>query len=268
MKRVQLFEFEDFAWFPSWLRTCLTNLIVVFAKLMGVGEVLSDILAPILKQQKLNNIVDLGSGAGGPMPMVLKTLNAQEGLSNVQLTMTDLYPNEDAMTQFGGGKVANINYHTFSVDATQIETAPEGIKTMVNCFHHMPPAKAKQILASAYENKQPILIYELTENKTPFLVWMLFLPLSLPIVFIMVLFMTPFVRPLTFRQLFFTYMIPIIPIFYAWDGQASMPRMYAMKDLDILLEGLSSSEYSWEKGPAKNKKGKAVGTYLLGLPKV
>jgi len=29
MKRIHLFEFEDFSWFPNWLRVRMTRLIVV-----------------------------------------------------------------------------------------------------------------------------------------------------------------------------------------------------------------------------------------------
>ncbi len=78
--------------------------------------------------------------------------------------------------------------------------------------------------------------------------------------------MTPFVKPLTWRQIVFTYLIPIIPICYAWDGQASLPRMYSLKDLDHLLEGLGSENYIWLKDQLKKRNGKKQGTYLVGLP--
>ncbi len=58
----------------------------------------------------------------------------------------------------------------------------------------------------------------------------------------------------------------IIPVFYAWDGQASMPRIYTFDDMDELMEGMSSSDYRWEKGYAKTRKGGNLGIYLLGLP--
>jgi len=121
-------------------------------------------------------------------------------------------------------------------------------------------------LESAYTNRQPLLIYEIAENKIPLIAWWIMLPLGLLILIIMTLFMTPFVKPLTGRQLLFTYLIPVIPICYAWDGQASMPRMYAMKDYDILLDGLHSEDYKWEKGYAKKKNGKKSGTFLIGMP--
>lgn len=266
MKRIQLFEFEDFGWFPSWLRVCMTNLIVILQKMIGVPEVLADLIAQILKKKNISKIVDLGSGSGGAMPEVLDVLHKSEASDNVTLTLTDLYPSSEMLKKFNSNGPDKITYQAASVDAMNIATAPEGLKTMVNCFHHMPPPRAKAILESAQRTNQPLLIYEMGENNIPLLIWWLLLPLSLLILIIMVLFMTPFVKPLTWRQIVFTYLIPIIPICYAWDGQASLPRMYTLKDLDVLLEGLGSENYTWEKGHAKKKNGKKQGTFLLGLP--
>ena len=56
---------------------------------------------------------------------------------------------------------------------------------------------------------------------------------------------------LGFRQLFFTYAVPIIPIFFAWDGQASMPRIYSLEDLDELMEGMRPVTPPITKGPMK-----------------
>jgi len=267
MKRIQLFEFEDFSWFPNWLRTCMTNLIMVLHRMMGISEVLADLIADILKKHDLSQIVDLGSGSGGAMPEVFKIIRKTSGLENVKLIMTDLYPNPQVAKKYNQNGSDGIFYQVTPVDATNITSAPQGLKTMVNSFHHMPPKAARKILESCQKNRQPLLIYELTENKMPLLIWWLLLPISLLILMVMVLFMTPFVKPMTWQQLVFTYLIPIIPICYAWDGQASMPRIYAFKDIDRLLEGLHSDDYTWEKGHAKNTKGKKTGTYLVGFPK-
>ncbi len=267
MKRIQLFEFEDFKWFPSWLRTCMTNLLVVLNKMMGISEVLADLISDILVKENIDQIVDLGSGSGGSMPLVLDEIHKNERLEKVKLVMSDLYPNQEVIAKFNTGDNDKISYHETPVDATNIADAPDGLKTMINSFHHMPPDAARKILESAQSNGQPLLIYEMAENKMSVLVWWILLPIGLLILMIMTWFMTPFVRPLTWKQLLFTYLIPIIPICYAWDGQASMPRMYAMKDYDILLDGLHSEDYQWEKGIAKKRNGKKSGTYLVGLPK-
>ena len=262
MKRIQLFEFEDFSWFPGWLRICMTNLIVILQKMIGIPEVLSGLIANILRKKNLLNIVDLGSGSGGVMPEVMESLRNDQNLKNIQMVLTDLYPNQEMYKKFNINRNDQISYLETSVDATNIANAPEGLKTMINSFHHMPPKKARAILESAQRTNQPLLIYEMGVNSIPLLIWWLLLPISLIIIIIMVLFMTP----LTWRQIVFTYLIPIIPVCYAWDGQASLPRMYTLKDLDVLLEGLGSDNYTWEKGYAKKKNGKKQGTYLLGLP--
>jgi len=264
MKRVQLFEFEDFSWFPDILRNSMTNLIIVLHKMMKIDKANAKLVGDILKKQNLNSIVDLGSGSGGTMPLVLDSILEEN--PDVTLTMTDLYPNPQAIKRFNNDGNNSIKYHEQPVDATNIASAPKGLKTMMNCFHHMRPEQAKSILTSAEVSGEPLLIYEMAENKMPIVLWWLFLPISLCILMVMSLFMTPFVKPLSWKQIVLTYIIPVIPVFYAWDGQASMPRLYAMKDIDELLQDSNSENYKWEKGIAFDADGKKKGTYVLGLP--
>jgi hypothetical protein len=267
MKRIQLFEFEDFSWFPGIIRASMTNLIVILHKLMGTRDVLSKLLLNIRQHYDYTRIVDLGSGSGGVMPEVIKKINETFSGPPVKLLLTDLYPNEQFIHQINKNKSAHITYHSIAIDATDFGYAPAGLKTMINSFHHMPPEVAKNILSSAQNNKEPLLIYEMAENKIPTILWWLLLPISLLILILMVFFMTPFVRPLTWQQLLFTYLIPIIPICYAWDGQASMVRMYTFDDIKELLKDTESEDYTWEMAQAKKKNGKKLGYYILGMPK-
>ena len=200
------------------------------------------------------------------MPQVIDILNDTTEHANVKMILTDLYPNANTISDIKKLNKKNLNYSETSVNATKLGDAPKGLKTMINSFHHMNPTQAREILKSAHKNKQAILIYEMAENKIPLILWWLLLPLSIVIMLIMVWFMTPFVKPLTFKQLFFTYIIPVIPFLYAWDGQASMPRIYTLNDIDELLEGLNNESYTWTKGPAKKPNGRTMGYYILGMP--
>ena len=265
MKRVQLFEFEDLSWFPATIRRSMTNLLVVLHKMMGTKEVIANLLAPVLQDRQLRRVVDLGSGTGGVMPQVKENLCSEHQQCDVEFLLTDLYPNSDQVAAMNAAADTALRYHPEPVDATALDKAPSGLKTMINSFHHMRPEAARNILSSAQENRQPLLIYEIGENNMPILLWWILLPLSLVVLMIMVLFMTPFVRPLTWQQLLFTYIIPVIPICYAWDGQASLPRMYSMKDIDKLLPARIDG-YTWEKGRAYKKNKKKLGTFILGMP--
>jgi hypothetical protein len=81
--------------------------------------------------------------------------------------------------------------------------------------------------------------------------------------FINCFFITPFVRPMSWQQLAFTYIIPILPLGFAWDGAVSNARTYTLSDLDELLEGLQDNSYHWQKGIVE---GKIPSIYLIGKP--
>ncbi|GAA4033164.1 hypothetical protein GCM10022409_16860 [Hymenobacter glaciei] len=235
--------------------------MVVMHKFLGSTPELAELLKKALLHSETAAIVDLCSGSGGPMLEVYQLLKAESGVGPVRLTLTDLYPNMELAALVNGRSEPTLHYETRPIDAARVSPELRGVRTMVGSFHHMPPAVATSILRDAKENNQPICIYEISDNSFPIMLWWIALPLN----FIMALFITPFARPLTFRQLFFTYILPVIPFFFAWDGAVSNARTYTLSDMDVLLEGLASDDYTWETGliPGKAKK-----PYLLGLPKV
>ncbi|WP_224490896.1 hypothetical protein [Robertkochia flava] len=264
MKRLSLFEFEDFPWLPKSIRSGVTRLLSVFHRMMGTSSVLADLLLDIRQTTPFEQIVDLGSGSGGAMPETVNKINAATPENPVTLILTDKYPDPETLAKYNDGPSPYIRYRATSMDAREMDKAPEGLKTMIASFHHMEPATARDILHAAARNKQPLFIYELAQNSIPTFLWWLLLPLSLCILFLMTWFMTPFIRPLTFKQILFTYLIPVIPLVYAWDGQASLVRTYTFKDLELLLEGHDAEGYTWVMKEARKKNGKSAGYYLLG----
>ena len=263
MKRKELFEFEDFSWFPSYIRVGMTNLILVFHKMMGTTSVISNLIIDLRKKVhfNFNTIVDLGSGSGGPMPGVINYINEKEKDAKLNLLLTDLHPNPELVKKINTDNNEFVNYHKKSINATNLLEAPKGLKTMIASFHHMSPEIAKNILQSASKNKHSILIYELAKNNVPFIAWVLLLPISLSILIIMSLIMTPFSKNLTLTQLLFTYLIPIIPLAYAWDGQASLMRTYTFEDIELLLSDIETPNYNWEINDAFKENGKKLGYY-------
>ena len=53
----------------------------------------------------------------------------------------------------------------------------------------------------------------------------------------------------------FTYLIPILPLFIAWDGAVSNARTYTLEDMGELIQGLSGEKYSWDMEKLKGKGG-------------
>lgn len=266
MKRVHVPEIEDWRLTPRWLRDSLTRQIRVMCRVMGCEHAIASVLGDALVETSERHVVDMGSGAGGIMPEVLTALRARGGgLEETRMTLSDRFPNREAIAAIDALAVDGLDYLGVPVDATNLEAAPDGVKTMINSFHHLRPREARAVLESAHASQTPILIFELADNRLPFLLWAVTLPLGLAITFAFSLLLTPFVRPLTARQLLFTYVVPLVPLMYAWDGQASYPRIYGPADVPTLTAGLGDG-YRWTSGDGRNHRGKKTGFYLLGTP--
>lgn len=259
MKRIHLFEFEDLAWFPDWLRKCLTRIMMVLHKLLNTSEEMADLVNRALKYTDNNTIIDLCSGSGGPMPEVLEILKKKFHVPEPRLIMTDLFPDREYAAQFNTDKNEEIIYLTDKVDAARIDADLTGLRTMVGSLHHMKPEDARKILKNTMDSIQPFLAFEISDNSFRRALWWVVIPVNI----LSALAVSLLARPFTWQQFVFTYLIPIIPIVYAWDGAVSNARTYTLQDMDILLAGLDSEEYLWDKGVLNGRSNKL---YLMGLP--
>ena len=264
MKRKHLFEIEDQTWFPPMLRSYMTDVLMELNRKIGATHAIHHEIKSLIETYNFSTIVDLGSGSGGPMPEIIKEIRKKK---QVDLLLTDLYPNPKSVETYT--HIDGVMYLESPICASnpQMPQKEGNLMTMINSFHHMKPDMAKEILHSASKNQTPLFIYELADNKIPFPIWFILLPLGLIINIFSCLLLTLFVRPIQPLQLFFTYIIPIIPICFAWDGQVSYTRIYTFDDIDILLQGSESPSYTWTKSYAQDENGRSIGIFLLGLPK-
>lgn len=259
MKRIHLFEFIDLPWLPNVIRACMTRLMIVMHNLIKAPDDLKTLIEKVLPLSEKNCIVDLCSGSGGPLISVHQQIQQEHHTKDLDLVLTDLYPDQALATRLNRGNDNKISYQVSPVDATNVDDSLKGVRTLVGGFHHMKPKMAKQILEDAQAKAQPICIYEISDNSLPTFLWWI----SIPTIFIMTLFITPFARPFTWQQAFLTYLIPIIPFCFAWDGAVSNARTYTLDDMKQLLEQLETDAYDWEMGRIE---GKAKKLYLLGYP--
>ncbi|OJT26175.1 hypothetical protein BO221_10175 [Archangium sp. Cb G35] len=262
MKRMSLFEFEDFRWFPGGLRECLTLYIAAMHRVLGTERILAPLLARALEAAATDRVVDLCSGGGGPLLQTTARLEADHGL-RPDVTLTDLYPNTDAAARINAaGDAARVRYLQNSVDAGQVPDTLQGVRTMVCSFHHMPPPVARRILQDAFEKRQALCVLEISDNSQPRWLWWTAIPAGV----LMVLLLTPLIRPLRLRQVLLTYALPVLPLLIAWDGAVSNARTYTEEDLRELLAGLEAPDYQWEISHPRAPGAPATMLTLVGLP--
>ncbi|MDP8979022.1 MAG: hypothetical protein M3O35_00365 [Acidobacteriota bacterium] len=251
MRRFQLFELEDFPWFPPVIRDLATDYLHFIEKRFRLHQPVLPLLRRGLEKSGLVSVVDLCSGAGGPVLALYEDLLA-EGVA-VRFTLTDKYPNLEAFQRLPSG----IDCVTESVDGTNVPPELKGFRTMFNAFHHFDPRAGRTVLTCAVNAGQPIGIFEIPERSFTTLIPLLFTPVFVAVA-------TPFIRPFEWRRLLWTYVLPLVPITCWWDGLVSQLRAYTVSELKALAK--EAGDYDWEAGRIPIGVTPGHITYLLGFP--
>lgn len=257
MRRLQLFEFHDLAWYPQGWRNYITDLMGFFASAFDAFGPIVPKLKHILERLGCHTIIDLGSGSASPVLLIQKQLERDENYS-VRVTITDKHPNVSAFrraAEQSGGTITGIET---SVDALRVPAHLTGFRTLFVTFHHFSPEAAREILQDAALKRQGIGVFEYTERSWAWFVALLFLP-----VFGWVT--APMMRPFSFTRFLWTYLLPAPLLFGIWDGMVSCLRTYSPKELRELVDGIDGKDYAWEIGKVRSF-GACRITYLLGYP--
>jgi hypothetical protein len=255
MRRLHLFELEDQAWFPATIRDLATDYLHFMQNTWALHRSMVPFMEAALREGRTTHIVDLCSGGSGPIPAIVRDL--REKGTTVTATLTDLYPNVPALEHIAAGSGGAIDFLAQPVDARAVPRELRGLRTLCNGFHHFRPADARAILRDAAAAEQPIAIFEMSRRSIGML-------LVVPLVPLFVLFLTPFVRPFTWKRLFWTYVIPLVPLTCLWDGIVSQLRAYTVPELREMAAAAGSM--TWRADDPRFGGRRARLTYLLGWP--
>lgn len=256
MARVHLFEFNDMAWFPGFLRNYMTDFLQFLTNAANIYKPVTPILAQAVRQSGTQKIVDLASGGGGGILKLNRELLKE--IPNLEITLTDFFPNLAAF-EYTKSKAPNINFVAAPVDARHVPDGLDGLRTQFLSFHHFRPEDAKKILQDAVNSNAAIAVFETQERTFASLLAMLLSPVTLFLA-------TPFIRPFRIGRIVFTYLIPVLPIAVLWDGVVSSLRTYSVKEMDALVAGLDNKDrFVWQTGRLRSGPGAVL--YLTGNPK-
>lgn len=257
MRICRLFEFHEQSWMPKFLRHSVTDQLSALFSHYHMYHPIVGLLAKLLRQTGKHKIMDFCSGSGDTLFEIQKELKEQYHLP-ISIELSDKFPNADHFQK--AHQYSDIYYHPAPVDALNYTKSTSALRTFFTAFHHFTPEQAKNILASALHSQDPIAIFEFTDRSCARFLFDLIIPAS-------VLYLTPRLRPVSKAQLFFTYLLPVIPLISWWDGIVSNFRTYSQAQLQSLVQSLPSENYHWEIGslPAGLRFYRI--TYLLGWPK-
>jgi hypothetical protein len=252
MRRRQLIELTDQPWVPAWYRDLLTDFLQAVTTLANPYRPVVQPLAAALQRLKTRQIVDLCAGAGGPWPQLKPKLDAALGAQSTIL-LTDFYPYAGQAQPPAGA-----TFHSAPIDARAVPPELGGLRTLFAGFHHFRPADAQAILADAVARQRGIALFEGTQRSPIGLLAVLISPL-------IVLLITPRIRPFRWRRIIFTYLLPIVPLGVLFDGVVSCLRTYTPDELRAMTAA-AGPHYRWSIGELRTPGNPLPITYALGLP--
>jgi hypothetical protein len=260
MRRIHFIEFHDRQWFPSFLRDYITDALQFGFDHFKVYAPVAPLLQCALDSTGCKTIVDMCSGGGGPwldLSRRIASSNSAKDSSALHIYLSDKYPNLEAFQKISAASDGRIRFYPAPVDATNVPRELKGIRTIFSTFHHFRPADARAILQDAVDAREGVGVFEVARRAPS--------TIAMTCVFILMLFIaTPWMRPFRWQRLFWTYLVPVIPLVLLFDGVVSCLRTYRPEDLRKLVAELVASDYRWEIG--EHWVSRAPVTYLIGYP--
>lgn len=237
MVRHKLFEWEDLAWLPDFIRGGATDALRFAMEATGACRALVPILVTCIESTAATAIIDLGSGSGGPMIWLFRRLRPQIGWP-LTLVLTDRYPNPAALMAWATPEQPWIQAHLAPTLATEVPEDLSGLRTLCNVLHHLSLSEVRQTFQQARHQQQPIFVVELVGRS-----WR---SLLLVVAATLFSFVSPWVtRSGDWRRWPFTYLVPVIPFVVFWDGCVSCLRSYSEAELVQLTDELSTPHYGF-----------------------
>jgi len=259
LPRLQLFEFNDSPWAPKALRD---TLVEALGGALERGRILDGLVRPfqrLLDEAGTREVLDLGSGSGAPARILVEAFRAS-GRAPPRVLLSDLNPQPRLWESARARCPEAIDFIHTPVDATRLPARlTEGrVATVINMLHHLPPARAREVLAEICRRSRGLFVAECFERNP--LRFAAFAGPGLPS-----LARTPLAAgPQRLARVLMTWASPVSLAVSVWDGVASTLRIHEIDDLWRMTAGISG----WSFGSGYFRHGRlGKGFYFWGLPR-
>ncbi len=260
MKRMHFVEIHEQSWCPDSFRDGMTGTLQFTSNLLST---FNEVLPPLIKAMRytgLNQVIDCCSGSGGPWKELIKSLPVESNIPE-KIILTDRSPNLETYKDLKQISKGRIDYTSEPIDAMDVPTELKGFRTYFSSFHHFEPHRARLLLRDVLDKKAGIAIFEMLDNS----LWSIFFVTAVSS--FLTLIAVPFIRPFRWSNVFWTYIIPVLPFAFMFDGVVSCFRTYSIKGLEQLVESLGPNDYEWQIWKHRTRLSPLQVTCLIGHPR-
>jgi hypothetical protein len=237
--RLHLFEFHDQPWVPAVVRD---SVVESLGRTTAWSRLLQGLVLPLrsfLGKVGRHELLELCSGSGAMARLWLDEF-ARQGLAAPDFLLSDLFPRVRHWRELCKD-TARLSFSATPVDAAQVppDVGSGRPRLIANALHHFEPDAARAVLHDALEHGGGIFVCEnfgrsLRDVVGPALVGVPAL-LANPL-------LTGQDRLL---KALCTWLIPVAPLAFAWDGVVSSVRVYTPEELRAMTERVPGVEWTF-----------------------
>jgi hypothetical protein len=238
LPRLQLLELNDQAWVPDVVRDTVVDALSRTLRWGRVLDALAEPFSQFLARAGVDEVLDLGSGAGGPACILGEALERRG--HRVRFVLSDLHPRPEQWRALRASGREWLDFVPEPVDAARIpvELTRGRARLLLNVLHHFPRVAAAGVLHDAVASRAPLFVAEgFPRNPLRFLpfVWA-----GLP-----ALMATPLLaRDRRLQRAAFVWGSPLGLLVSAWDGFVSTLRIHTPDELRAMVHGVAGFEWS------------------------
>lgn len=238
MPRIQAFEFNDLPLAPRWLRESIVEILGLGLRWGGIYVPVAPLFARFVERAGAQTVLDLASGSGEPCAILIDALR-RHGIEPPRFVVSDLFPNEAALRSVAERYPGKVDVIATSVDATSVPNeVDQPARTIITAFHHLDGALARSVLGDCVKKKRAIFIVEAFPRSYRRL-------LAVMPAMILATLANPFLaKRQKLVKLFFTFVVPVIPLCGLWDAFVSVLRIHSEADLRAMVAGMEGG-YAW-----------------------
>lgn len=242
LKKILTFEFNDWPKCPAFIRESILEVLGKSIRAAGVYDVLAPLFIQFCKDTKATGVLEFGAGSGESTVIFLDAI-CQTDDTPPRIYISDLYPLATVMQKTCERYPELLTPILHSVDLRcPPETPRHDMRMVLSAFHHFDTDMARLFLANAQKKGVAVFIAEPFTGSLK-----AFFPLFIHGFTSLArngLCSTNALVP----KLFFTFVLPLIPMCLLWDGLISMIRMYDKRGFADLVASLpeTGAAYIWE----------------------
>ena len=261
MRRFHGIELHEQPWYPAALRRTFQDGLGYVITHLGMYHNMAEPFAQLIERVGAESVLDLCSGSSEPVVDLLqRAAQSQPQSTPPKVLLSDLFPNIPHFERLKSKHGDRIDYCADPVNAMGVPQDKQlpRVRTVFSALHHFRPNQVHNILANAAQDADAIAVFEGTGRTWANMFATCAIPVTAAVVTAFLL------RPWSWKNVFWSLVVPVIPLTALVDGLVSNLRTYTEAELQAMVDQIDAPDFAWEVGSVPIPHTRLRATYLFG----